>query len=395
MIRLFYSIILITLSYYSFSQCNGRYENEIFNSINVSTLNYSDVYIDNEHTMDIYTPVGDTVSNRPLIIYMHGGSFYGGDKGMTDCVDFCTSFSKRGYVTASINYRLANMLSFLLSQEEQYKAVLRAVADAKSAVRFFRKDFANGNSYGINPNAIYVAGYSAGGVIAIHQAFIDSLTDLPLNIQSYASVIGGTLEGDAGNIGYSSKIHGVINIAGGINDVNWIDSYDEPIVSAQGDNDNTVNFNCGPGLNNPAILTLCGVGEIHPKADNVGVLNDMLVFNNTDHSWAALGNANTKFMQAVDFFSDFIFNILPCNQVTSYMQNANKDFSFYPNPTQDKLYFHTENPISIVIYNILGEVVISQENIHSGAFISLKDLNKGAYFLKTQKSTNYKKIIVN
>ena len=124
-------------------------------------------------------------------------------------------------------------------------------------------------------------------------------------IQSYASVIGGTLEGDAGNIGYSSAIHGVINIAGGINDVNWIDSNDEPIVSAQGNNDNTVNFNCGPGLNNPSILTLCGVGEIHPKADNVGILNDMLIFNNTDHSWAALGNANTKFIQAIDFFSDF------------------------------------------------------------------------------------------
>ena len=47
----------------------------------------------------------------------------------------------------------------------------------------------------------------------------------------------GGLEGDAGNNGYSSSVNGVISIAGGINDVNWIDDSDEPLVSVQGDAD--------------------------------------------------------------------------------------------------------------------------------------------------------------
>ena len=38
--------------------------------------------------MDIYTPDGDTVTNRPVILYMHGGAFYAGEKGSVDCVDF-------------------------------------------------------------------------------------------------------------------------------------------------------------------------------------------------------------------------------------------------------------------------------------------------------------------
>ena len=75
--------ILLTLTFisaFTFAQCDGRYQTEIFSSVTKTTVNYSDVYTDNEHEMDIYTPDGDTEINRPVILYMHGGSFYGGDK---------------------------------------------------------------------------------------------------------------------------------------------------------------------------------------------------------------------------------------------------------------------------------------------------------------------------
>jgi len=315
-------LFTLTISHSVFSQCNGRYETEIFNSVTTTTVNYSDVYTNAQHEMDIYTPDGDTEINRPVILYMHGGSFYGGTKSMTDCIDFCTSMAKRGYVTASLNYRLANMISFIASQEEQYTTVLKAVSDVKSAIRYFRKDFANGDTYGIDPNTIFVGGYSAGAVIAIHLAYIDSISDLPtapINVQSIVnnvSLIHG-LEGDAGNYGYSSNVSGVVSFAGGINDVDWIDANDEPLVSIQGTSDLTVNYNCGPGMNNQLILTLCGSGEMHPKADNVGVLNDHLSFSGTDHLWAASGNSNTKFVQALDFTTNFLYPLLPCNNATS------------------------------------------------------------------------------
>ena len=180
--------------------------------------------------------------------------------------------------------------------------------------------FTNGDTYGIAPNTIFVGGYSAGGVIAVHLAFIDNISDLPtspINVQSLVSIIGGDLEGDAGNDGYGSEIQGVISFAGGINDVNWIDGNDEPLVSIQGDDDVTVNYYCGPGTNNPLVLDLCGSGEMHPRADNVGLLNAHLPFNGTDHNWAAFGNTNSKFVQAVDFTSDFLFPLLPCNNTTS------------------------------------------------------------------------------
>ena len=46
--------------------------------------------------MDIYRPVGDTETNRPLIIFAHGGTFIFGSKNNPTAVDFCEAFAKRG-----------------------------------------------------------------------------------------------------------------------------------------------------------------------------------------------------------------------------------------------------------------------------------------------------------
>ena len=145
--NLFFTLVFSLIINSVFSQCNGRYETEIFNSVTKTTVNYSDVYTDNAHEMDIYYPDGDTVTNRPVILYMHGGSFYAGNKTDGDCVAFCTAFAKKGYVTASVNYRLVSLLnvaSFLTNHDEQYEEVLKAVSDIKAAIRYFRKDFSNG-----------------------------------------------------------------------------------------------------------------------------------------------------------------------------------------------------------------------------------------------------------
>ena len=342
-------LVLTLISAFTFAQCNERYQTEIFNSVTVTEVNYSDVYTDNAHKMDIYTPDGDTEINRPVILFVHGGSFYGGDKSDVSCIDFCTSFAKKGYVVASVNYRLVsliNIASFLTNQDEQYDAVLKATFDLKAAVRFFRKDFANGDTYGIDPNTIFAGGYSAGAVTAIHLAYLDSVSDLPtspFDIQAVANNLGG-IEGDAGNLGYSSSINGIISFAGGINDLNWIDANDEPIVSCQGDQDETVNYNCGPGLGNPSVLSLCGAGEIHPIANNLGLINDALIFSGTGHAWGASGAASNEYVQAMDFTTDFLFPLLPCNNTTAITEVKS---------TQRKL---------LKITDVLGRVTTAKQN---------------------------------
>lgn len=316
--KIFYVIILFFIYHSAKSQCNNRYQSEIFSSVDVVTVNYSDVFNDNFHKMDIYTATGDTATNRPLIIFHHGGSYYQGSKNNPGAVDFCTAFAKRGYVAISANYRLVSLLdliSFLTNHSEQYEEVLKATNDMKAAVRFFKKDYVNGNNYGIDTNSIYVGGISSGGITAIHAAYIDDISDLPtspIDVQAIANSFGG-LEGDAGNFGFSSQVHGIINFAGGIQQLSWIDNQDEPIFSAQGDDDVVVNYYCGPGLNNPSVLDLCGLGEIHPICNNLGVINQSLTFYNTDHNWV-VGNSQIEFLQAIDSASSFLYPLLPCNQ---------------------------------------------------------------------------------
>ena len=59
------------------SPCDGRYAEEIFDDVQVTTVTYSDVH---NLQMDIYQPVGDLEPKRPLIIFAHGGTFIFGSK---------------------------------------------------------------------------------------------------------------------------------------------------------------------------------------------------------------------------------------------------------------------------------------------------------------------------
>jgi poly(3-hydroxybutyrate) depolymerase len=314
---------LLTLTLFSaltFAQCNGRYQTEIFSLVTKTTVNYSDVYTDNAHKMDIYTPDGDTETNRPLIIFIHGGTFIAGDKANSDCVDFCEKFAKMGYVTASVNYRIADPVSFFTQESIQYETVLKAVADVKGAIRYFRYDYATINSYNIDTNTIFVGGSSAGAITAIHLAYIDDISDLSsastiIDLQSLANNNGG-IDGDVGYSLYSSQVSGVISFAGGIHNINWIDGDDEPLVSVQGDNDGTVDYNCNQAAGGAIDLILCGSGEMHPQANTINIINEHLLLSGSDHDWFSSGNSDIRFVDALEFTAEFLYPLLPCDNTT-------------------------------------------------------------------------------
>ena len=381
------TLILVSFITLNYGQCNGRYQTEIFNSVSVSTVNYSDVYNDFYHKMDIYTPDGDTVTNRPVIVFMHGGAFYAGDKTSADCVDFCTSYAKKGYVAISANYRLAaNALTFAFFNDVQYITVLKAVADIKAAVRYIRKDHANGNALGIHPQGVFIGGYSAGAVLAIHMSYINQISDLPtspLDVQALVSNIGGTLDGDAGNDGYSSEIGGIVSFAGAVNDLSFIDSNDKPIVMVHGTDDNVVSFNCAPGLGQATVLNLCGMNSMKPVLDNAGILNDTMVYQNVGHDWPGTGNANPLFTQAVEFSTNFLYQLLPCNNSSVGLIEKENLVKQYPNPANDIVHYSSGKMIKeIVIYNQISQIK-SDIMVNSNEYdLSLADYEKGIYYVR-------------
>ena len=102
--------------------------------------------------MDIYYPAEGT-GNSPALIYVHGGAWIEGDKSSGVGIKYIPDLVKRGYLVASVNYRLAPKYKFPAQIE-----------DVKCAVRFLRF---NAKKYGINPEKIGAFGGSAGGHIVL------------------------------------------------------------------------------------------------------------------------------------------------------------------------------------------------------------------------------------
>jgi acetyl esterase/lipase len=110
-------------------------------------------------TLDLYLPpssVPRPSEGFPLVIYIHGGGWRGGNSHRSvPFVDFpgvLASLSARGYVVASIEYRL--------SSEARFPAQAQ---DMKAAIRWLRM---NASKYAIDPTRAVTWGVSAGGYLA-------------------------------------------------------------------------------------------------------------------------------------------------------------------------------------------------------------------------------------
>ena len=119
-----------------------RYRDAIFTSVvKTSDITYGSAKNLSKQTitlkLDIYKPpASDTVKSRPAIIWVHGGSFSSGNKTSPELVDESNTFAKKGYVNASIDYRLEpGGCSASGPTPECINAILEAKQDARNRGR--------------------------------------------------------------------------------------------------------------------------------------------------------------------------------------------------------------------------------------------------------------------
>jgi len=121
---------------------------------------------------DLYEPTGDTVTARPAIVWVHGGSFCCGNKTSPELVDEANTFARKGYVNASISYRLEpGGCSAAAPTTTCIGAIQEAIEDAQAAVAFLRT---NAATYGIDPTRIAIGGTSAGAITALNVGYESS-----------------------------------------------------------------------------------------------------------------------------------------------------------------------------------------------------------------------------
>ncbi|MEE2931739.1 MAG: T9SS type A sorting domain-containing protein [Bacteroidota bacterium] len=230
---------------------------------------------------DIYQPANDNITNRPVVILMHTGSFLPkvlngqatGSRTDSSIVEQCTRWAKKGYVAVAMSNRLGWNPS---SQDQNVRtstllqASYRGIQDAKAMVRFMRMKEATGNTYGIDPNKIVLGGQGTGGYLSLGYATLDDPNELylpkfldltdPANPVPYViPQIFGNIDGTdstflpiydtvpgsptfgqivaqlpfnlPNHASYSNDINMAFNLGGALADISWLDIGDVPMVS--------------------------------------------------------------------------------------------------------------------------------------------------------------------
>lgn len=424
--------LLLTPIIYSQSPCaSGRYAFDFFQNFTLTsniTYGQNTSFTGGNTTLklDLYQPTGDTENARPLIIFVHGGSFVGGSKTDGDMVSMSQKFAKKGFVTASIDYRLG---FFPFDSANAVKAVVRATQDLRAAIRFFYKDKQTTNTYKIDTNLIFIGGSSAGAITALHVAYLNDVCEISDYLNTTVISNLGGLEGNSGNPGYSTKVKGVLNGCGALARYSWLEAGDVPVASVHGTNDGTVKYN--RGIVNPGtpLMYLDGSRMIHERACALGIENQFYTFPNAPHVPYA---GSAAYMDTtVSFFRDFLINQLGCTDNMLRPENARMQSVFlypidycdgsavdevcssseiseismdnikiYPVPTHGELIVKIEEEsfYTLRILDLFGRtLLVSNLNALETSF-DLSLFAKGSYILKItnqNKNTISKTIIVN
>ncbi len=155
----------------------SKYEIEIIGNVKYTEGNLR------PKVLDIVRPKGELDKPMPVLIWIHGGGWAGGDKGFG--VARLKPFAEKGYFCVTISYTLTGQAIFPAQIE-----------DCKCAVRFLR---AHAEKYNLDADRIGVWGSSAGG-------------HLSLLLGSSAGI--KELEGSRGWPKFSSRVQAVCSFTG-------------------------------------------------------------------------------------------------------------------------------------------------------------------------------------
>lgn len=297
--------------------------------------------------MDIYTPKGDVAKKRAAVIVAHGGAMISGAKDHTTqkSVAYCDSLAARGFVAASIDYRLGvtvtgdfSLKVFLKKGTNQKltvdsanyaRAVYRGVQDLNAAVRYMRK---NADKLGIDPKRIYLLGNSSGAILSIENIYANSKDDFP-SYMEYKGVpsLGGL--NDFGEQDVDAYANGGVLLWGAIHDPKVIKHNRTPVFLVHGDADETVLFKKGRPLQSYSVKDILpetyaerlSIKIETPTLYGSYVVDSALTVNNGKKSRPEtyfVDDANHEFYDKADYTEkvqtkvfDFLYKLAAANKI--------------------------------------------------------------------------------
>jgi len=399
---LFSFAVLTSIVAQNAADCNGdRYVNKLFTEVSKTTVQYganTDAQGDFQNLfMDIYEPVGDVVAARPTIVLGHGGSFVQGTRTDSDVEQLCRGFAKRGYVAASIDYRLYQLvIPNFPDSLTALDVVIKTVGDMKAAVRHLRRDAATENAFRVDTDRIFIGGASAGAITALHAAYMDETDAIPDFLAEIIENNGGFEgnSGDAENLMYSSDAIGVFSLSGGIYRADWLDENDPPLVSYHGTEDDLVPYDVGSlgaRFNGFQIdlMTVFGSGSIHAQAEQIGISNYLQTILDGGHE-DVYGSEYQNELDEFSYQSLLLYHDILCEGVEVLPSSAkdvivaNEALKIYPNPAFSTSFVEFDeslNTDNMLIYNELGMLIRKKQVRGKGVELRQEDYGNGVFFV--------------
>ncbi|WP_246172287.1 alpha/beta hydrolase [Sphingobacterium hotanense] len=182
-----------------------------------------------DRLLDLYLPNLKSANRLPVLVFIHGGGFSGGDKSAKGNVALCKKIAIKGYAVVSINYYLylkqnkiqgasagANMKDGLPKAGKFHDGLETAVkiasADTELALQWIKE---NAGTYALDTNRVAISGGSAGAMTALYTAYRSKQKVMPIRC--------------------------VVNFWGGLSNTDDIQQNASPLLTFHGEQDELIN----------------------------------------------------------------------------------------------------------------------------------------------------------
>ncbi len=295
--------------------------------------------------LDVYQPEGDTESRRPLVILVHGGGFTGGGKAGENFQTWGNDLARRGFIVASIDYRLGTTSK--TEAKPMWEASLRAGQDVRAAVRYLRS---MQQHFRIDTSHIFLVGTSAGGLAIVQASHLDD-DEVP----DFVDASLGTVEGNSGTPGESSRVHALVVCWGATTDTLFMEPGDPPIIAIHGTTDKTVPYQCGASRFG---FDLCGAEPLTERAATLGIRNSRLLFNGVGHT---LDGNPILLDSCYRFLANELAELVENDVVASTPElDMLRSCTVFPNPARagHVVYLSSEvRPSNVTVADVTGQVI--------------------------------------
>lgn len=293
-------------------------------------------------TMDVYLPNDSGEATRPLLVLIHGGAFFNGDKADLGFPEWANYFASMGYVVASVNYRLG----FKKNLGSIERAGYRGVQDVDAAIRYIVH---NNDTYLVDPNRVFVAGTSAGGITALNVAFMRNE-----NIPSDAKK-EGDIKSINPEIRDSYNIRSVGNMWGAVNDLSILSNATTSVISFHSRDDHVVPFGKGHPFDNFFLInrlifpTMYGSEKITEYlGNNRAILYPYNLDIHTLHVDKDKRELNTRFFEIEEAMRNYFSDVMQPSPIVA------KHFDF------SQTFKVVSSEIDSVFWRVIGGGILKQ-----------------------------------